>query len=84
MSTVEEHIRRFIVQRIMFKKDESVLGMDDPILESGIIDSTAILELVGFLEGQYQITITDEDVVPEHFDTVRSISNLVKTKQTTA
>ena len=65
----------------MFKNDESILGFDDPLLESGILDSTGILDLVGFIEEQYKIAITDEEIVPEHFDSVQSTSNLVKSKQ---
>lgn len=47
---------------------------------AGIIDSTGILELVGFLEKHYGIAVTAEEIVPEHFESVHSISRLVKSK----
>ena len=39
-----------------------------------VIDSTGILELVGFIEEKYDFPVEDEDLVPENLD---SIDNLV-------
>jgi acyl carrier protein len=47
----------------------------DSLLEKGVIDSTGILEVIGFLEENYNIQIEDEELVPENLD---SVSNLVK------
>jgi acyl carrier protein len=44
-------------------------------MDSGIIDSTGVLELIGFLENEFDITIADEELEPENLD---SISNLVR------
>lgn len=44
-------------------------------LDTGIIDSTGVLELVSFLEEQFDITVEDSELVPENLD---SIDNLVR------
>jgi len=80
MADVENKIRDFIVRTIMLKKDASTLGLDDPLLENGIINSFGIVELVTFIEKEFGVTVPDRDVVPENFDSVRAISNLVKSK----
>ena len=78
MTHVEATVRKFIANRIMLEKDETVLGLEEPLLEKGIIDSAAMLELVPFLEKEFAVTIADEDVLPENFESILAISNLVQ------
>jgi len=53
-------------------------------LESGIIDSTGILELVAFLEEKFGISIEDDEIVPENMDSLRNIADfLLKRVQST-
>ena len=43
------------------------VGRNDPLLENGLLDSLGILEIVAFLEQEFRITITDEELLPENF-----------------
>jgi len=56
--------------------------MDDrcSFLENGIIDSTGILELVGFLEETFEIAIEDEELVPENLDSISNVVHYIQTK----
>lgn len=72
---MKEKIREYIFQNFLFDENDGSLGDDDSLLEKGIIDSTGVLELVMFLEEDFQIEVKDEDLVPENLDTV---NNLVK------
>ncbi len=80
MTEIEKAIRRFIVEELMFQKDETVLKADDSLLEKRVIDSAGMLELVSFLEKQYGIAIGRTDIIPENFETIQSISQLVHAK----
>ena len=80
MTELEIGIRRFIVEELMFQKDETVLKVDDSLLEKRVIDSAGMLELVSFLEKQYGIAIGRTDIIPENFETIQSISQLVHAK----
>jgi acyl carrier protein len=80
MTEVETAVRRFIVQEILFQRDENALKADDSLLERRIIDSAGMMELVSFLEKQYGIVIDRTDIVPENFETIQSIGQLVQTK----
>jgi len=77
---VESAIRKYIVNEIMFSKDESALSYDDSLLEKGILDSAALLELITFLEGEFRISVGRTDMVPENFETVRSIAQFVNSQ----
>ena len=72
---VRAQLRDFIVDNFMMGQDTTVLIDSGPLLELGIIDSTGVLELVGFLEETFQITVEDDDLVPDNLD---SVDNLVK------
>lgn len=73
MST-KETLRNFILENYMFTDDQNALKDSDSFLDSGIIDSTGILEVVMFLEESFGIKVDDEEMVPENLD---SIDNLV-------
>jgi acyl carrier protein len=66
-------IRQFVIENFLFGEDGQ-LRDETSFLESGIIDSTGILELVSFLEEKFGIAVADEELVPENLD---SISNVV-------
>lgn len=50
------------------------------LLETGIVDSTGILELVTFLEETFEITVEDEELVPANLDSINNITGFVTRK----
>jgi len=74
VNDVAKSLREFIKENFLFG-EEATFSDDDSFLEQGIIDSTGVLELVAFLEEQYEITVADEELVPDNLD---SISNLLR------
>ncbi len=75
MQSLALEIRHFINENFLFGQANGDLGDEDSFLEGGIIDSTGVLELIGFIETNYGIEFDDADLVPENLD---SISNLVR------
>jgi acyl carrier protein len=74
-----ERIRSFIVEKFPSAR-RKLLEDDDPLLENGIVDSMGILEIVEFIEQEFQIHVSDEDLVPENFQTVYQLSSFVSAK----
>ncbi|RLD10559.1 acyl carrier protein [candidate division KSB1 bacterium] len=63
-------------------KDEFAnLDYDDSLLELGIIDSVKMLDLINFIEEKYGITVDDDDLFPENFDSVNAIVNYIQSKK---
>jgi acyl carrier protein len=54
------------------------IGLDCNLWTEGYLDSTAILELVLWLEGTFKITIENEELTPENFATIRNIEDFVR------
>lgn len=73
-------IKAFIVTNFLFGQEGDGIPPDRSFLESGIIDSTGLLELVSFVEQRYGISIADRELVPENLDSLRSISQFVARK----
>lgn len=72
-------IQGFIVDNFLFGDGEN-LTHDTSFLESGIIDSTGILELVTFLEETYNIKIEDDELVPENLDSLNNVAKYLEQK----
>lgn len=72
-------VPHYIVENILFGDGEK---LDDSasFQETGLVDSTGFLELIAFVEETFDITMTDEEVVPENFDSVERIATLVHKK----
>ena len=78
-ATVQNDIRAFVIQNFLFGQGGE-LGDGDSFLEAGIIDSTGVLELVGFLETTYGISVADDDLVPANLDSVERVARFVDRK----
>ena len=50
------------------------------LLESGIVDSTGILEVIGWLEREFGITVEDREMVPANLDSIDNIVAYVTRK----
>ena len=53
-------------------------------MSSGTLDSTGILELIMFVEEQFQLKVPDEDMLPENFDSVSAIAAYKEQKKQAA
>ena len=70
----EQQLRNYILENFLFTDDQSVLSNNDSFLNKGILDSTGILELIYFLEDEFDIKVEDDEMIPNNLD---SIVNLV-------
>jgi acyl carrier protein len=79
-ASVTARIKGFLIQQFPSARKQ-VLGDDDHLLANGILDSLGVLDLVGFLEQEFGITVSDEDLIPEHFETLRRLTVFVEDRQ---
>jgi acyl carrier protein len=79
MAHIEETLRSFIVDNFLFGKTDG-LSDDTSFIAHGVIDSTGMLELIGFLGTEFGITLLDEEIVPENLDSIRRLAQFVERK----
>jgi acyl carrier protein len=84
MTTVEQEIRTFLVENFSLGGDINRLPGNRSLTERGIIDSVGIVEVLTFLETQYDISINDDETVPENIDTIDNMVRFVETKRSGA
>ena len=77
--SIRDQVRQFITTNF-YVPDPQALGDQTSFLDTGIIDSTGVLELVSFLQEQFGIALEDGEIVPENLDSVANIVGLIQRK----
>ena len=78
--TIKSTISSFVLQSFPLAQKRKFTE-DVPLLESGIVDSVGILEIVAFLEREFAIQISDDDLQPENFGSIAGIAAFVEQKR---
>jgi len=78
-----EVVKQFIVDNFLFG-DGAKLTIETQLFEKGIIDSTGVLELVAFIEDNFSVTVTDEELVQENFSSLIAIEKFLQSKNNSA
>lgn len=74
-----DEIRRFILDTTGWDEADGRLDLDFPLLERGVLDSLALVDLVGFVEAQAGVDVPPSMLVVEHFASIRSVLRLIDT-----
>ena len=77
---VKQDVRQFLLSNF-YVADPDNLVDDASLLDQGVIDSTGMLELILFIEQQFEIKVENEEMVPENLDTVQGIAAFVGRKK---
>ncbi len=72
-------VKEFIIENFLFGEENQV-EMDTDFFEKGIIDSTGVIELVSFIEESFEISISDEELIPENLSSLKNISVFLQQK----
>ncbi len=77
---VRTQVRQFVVDSFLFGQNGQSLNDDDSFLDLGIVDSTGVLELVGFLETQFHVSVANDELIPDNLDSVSKVATFVSSK----
>jgi acyl carrier protein len=79
--TIEDRVREFVLKQFPLARKNG-LKPEERWLESGLIDSLGILDLVHFLEEEFTVQVTDEELLPDNFQSLQAVAAFVRAKQT--
>ena len=79
-STIEEQVRKFVIDNFAFGLGADALSNDDSLLDQGIVDSTGVLELVAFLEERFGIKVHDQELVASNLDSIHGLVDFLERK----
>jgi acyl carrier protein len=80
IDTYQEQVRDFLVSNF-YITETNLLEVDTSLLDQGIIDSTGVLEVIGFIEETFGITVEDSELLPENLDSIQGIAQYVVRKK---
>ena len=76
----EEQLRTFILENYLFTDDQGKLNNKDSFLDTGILDSMGILELIYFLDEEMSIKVQSEEMIPSNLDSINNLLKLIDNK----
>jgi|SRR5579859_698321 len=77
---LNDELRKFVIDNFLFGKPYEGFADGDSFIEHGIIDSTAVMELIAFLEERYRIKLQDQDLIPENLDSINGLARFVESR----
>jgi acyl carrier protein len=78
---IENKIKDYIAKNLLFSDDGYGYPDEASFLEEGIVDSQGVMELVMFVEDEFGVTVEDEDITPDNFDSVSLLAEYIRRKQ---
>lgn len=81
---IHDQIRQYVKDNFLFGNSNADITNDQSFLDTGIIDSTGVLELVTFIEESFDIHFEDDELIPENLDSVNNITQFINTKMKAA
>ena len=73
IGSIEQKIHSFLLEKFPLARKAGV-ERDTNLLEKGILDSLGILDVVSFLETEFLIVISDEELVPKNFQSLSALT----------
>jgi acyl carrier protein len=71
-------IKQFIVDEFMPDVSVDELDSDFDLLTGGVVDSLGLLQVVAWLETEFDVAVDDSELGPESFRTVDAIKEYVE------
>ena len=79
--SLEQDLRTYVISNQLPGENPDSVALDEDLLDSGILDSLAIMQLVTHIEKTYGITIKTEEIDPQYFETIQTLASFVRSKQ---
>jgi acyl carrier protein len=80
-SHISQTLRAFVRDNYLFGDSTRMPADEASLLETGVIDSTGVLELIEFLESEFDLDVEDTETVPENLGSIAGLTRYVSTKQ---
>ena len=75
-----ERTKEFLVQNFMYMRRSKQLSDDDSLLQTGVVTSLGVMELVDWIEDTFAVKVDPSDITEQNFDSPRSIARFVVTR----
>lgn len=80
----EEAIREFLAENFILDQQGGRLDASESLTGLGVLDSMGVLELIMFIEEEFNIKVPDEDTLPENLDSVAGLVSYIERRRNEA
>ena len=80
LTELKKQVREFVLSNFYVADQASVTDAMS-LLDQGIVDSTGVLEIIGFIETTLGVTVEDHEMLPENLESIERIARFVQRKQ---
>ena len=77
----KQDLTEFILKELVTFDEMQSIDENEPLLETGIIDSLGIMKLLAFIEEKWKVQVPDQELTAENFDTISSVLKLIERMQ---
>jgi acyl carrier protein len=77
---IETKIEAFIRNDLLLDR-KNPIGFDESLISSGMLDSLTLLQVISYLEEQFGISVSDKDMDPANFESIRDMAAFVQSKR---
>ena len=81
LTPLQRELYEFIASELASGHDLGSITADEDLIKRGVVDSLGVQQLVDFCQSRYGIRVSDSDLVPENFQTLRQLATYVESKQ---
>lgn len=78
--TIEQQLKEYISSNLLFSENGYPYPDDASFLEEGIVDSVGIMELVAFIEENMHVSVEDQEITPDNFDSITKLAAYIQRK----
>jgi acyl carrier protein len=83
-SGIKLRVRAFVQENFLYAMPDFELGDDERLLERGVVDSMGVAEMIAFVESEFGVFTSDEEVSEENFGSLSAIARFVAARQPAA
>ena len=80
----KDQLRDFILKELAWDLSLDGLSNDYPLLDNGIVDSLGMLKLLEFIEDKFAVVLSDEDLIPENFESIDTMAEIIEKRKIAA
>jgi acyl carrier protein len=78
---IKTAIRKYLAENVLLSGGIDDIRDDSSFLERNLLDSTGVLELVGFIEDNFAVKVADDEIIPENLDSVELVASYIARKR---
>ena len=83
MQNIKGRVKAFLLDNFLMGDGDQHIQDQTSFINSHILDSTGFIELISYLEEQFEIRVTDDEMVPDNLDSLEKIEDFVSSKLAT-